>query len=92
MTHLKKLWMARMSFKKQVTKCLLLPKDEFIVALMEQPDFLYLDDTKQEYNMICVINRSDLTVRSVEPLELAELANCLYYFERPSTNARDKTE
>jgi len=46
LTHLKKLWMAKMTFKKQVTKCLPLPKDEFIIAIMEQPDFLYLDETK----------------------------------------------
>lgn len=59
---LQRLQMHRMLFKKQITKSLIIPKQESVVVLLEEPNLAFIDETTQAVNMVALVNRSTFNV------------------------------
>jgi hypothetical protein len=57
----------------------MIPKQESIVVLLEEPDLAYIDETSQAFNLVALVNKSTFIVQSVFKLNKAELANCVVF-------------
>jgi hypothetical protein len=57
----------------------MIPKQELIVVLLEEPDLAYIDETSQAFNLVALVNKSTFNVQSVFKLNKAELANCMIF-------------
>lgn len=69
----------RMLFKKQITKSLLISKFDLIVVLLEEPDLAYIDETKNAVNLVALICRSSIQVKTMFKLNKTEIPNCIFY-------------
>jgi hypothetical protein len=76
---LQKLQMYRMLFKKQITKSLLMPQQDQIVVVLEEPNLMYVDETKPEVNLVALVNRTTFKSKSIFPLKKTEVANCIIH-------------
>ena len=54
-----------MAFKLQITKTLLMPTNDSIVVLLEQPDLDYIDPSKEAFNVVGLVSRSTLRAKAV---------------------------
>ena len=79
LSGLQRLQMNRMLFKKQITKSLIIPKQERVVVLLEEPNLAYVDDTIQAVNMVALVNRSTFSVLNLLKLDKTEIGNCIYF-------------
>ena len=57
---LRRLQVQRMAFKMQISKTLLVPSNDAIIVLLEQPNMDYIDTSKQVSNCIALISRSTM--------------------------------
>ena len=53
-----------MMFKLQITKTLLVPSEDSIVVLLEQPDLDFIDNNKDVYNVVALISRSSMRAKA----------------------------
>ena len=58
--NLRRLQVQRMVFKMQISKTLLIPTNDSIVVLLEQPNMDYIDSSKQACNAIGLVSRSTM--------------------------------
>jgi hypothetical protein len=65
-----------MLFRKQVTKSILLPGSDQILVMLEQPDYEYISEGKQCFNMLALVSRSTMKASALLNLQRAEVANC----------------
>lgn len=75
-----------MVFKMQISKTLLIPANDAIVVLLEQPNMDYIDSSKQACNVVGLVSRSTMRIQSTFKLKKCEIANCAYSIVVPSTN------
>ena len=61
---LRRLEAQRMMFKLQITKTLLVPSNDSIVVLLEQPDLDFIDSNKDVYNVVALISRSSMRAKA----------------------------
>ena len=61
---LRRLEAQRMMFKLQITKTLLVPSEDSIVVLLEQPDLDFIDNNKDVYNVVALISRSSMRAKA----------------------------
>jgi len=77
--------MHRMLFKKQITKSLIIPKQESVVVLLEEPNLAFIDETTQAVNMVALVNRSTFNVQHLLKLNKTEIGNCIYFSNHEPT-------
>ena len=70
--------MQRMVFKMQISKTLLIPANDSIVVLLEQPNMDYIDSSKEACNIVSLVSRSTMRAKAIFRLEKSEIANCAY--------------
>lgn len=75
---LRRLQVQRMVFKMQISKTLLVPSNDAIIVLLEQPNMDYIDASKQVCNCIALVSRSTMRTQAVFRLQKREIANCAY--------------
>ena len=78
---LRRLEAQRMMFKLQISKTLLVPSNDSIVVLLEQPDLDFIDNNKDVHNVVGLVSRSTMQAKAILRLEKAEIANCAYSVE-----------
>jgi len=49
-----------MAFKMQISKTLLVPANDAIVVLLEQPNMDYIDSSKAATNVVALVSRSTM--------------------------------
>ena len=81
-----KLQINRTLFEKQVTKSLLIPKFDSITVLLEEPDMAYLDETRNAFNQVALVNRSTMAQKALFKLNFSEIPNCVYFSEQEPLN------
>ena len=79
---LQQIQMNQMNFTKEVSKAVILPNDDAVVVLMEEPDFGYLDPKSGATNSIALLSKSNFKTLASYSLKPAEVANCILYIER----------
>ena len=57
---LRRLQIQRMVFKMQISKTLLVPANDAIVVLLEQPNLDYIDASKQACNAVALVSRATM--------------------------------
>lgn len=57
---LRRLQIQRMVFKMQISKTLLVPANDAIVVLLEQPNLDYIDASKQVCNTVALVSRATM--------------------------------
>lgn len=67
-----------MVFKMQISKTLLIPQNDSIVVLLEQPNMDYIDSSKQACNIVGLVSRSTMRTQAIFRLKKAEIAECAY--------------
>ena len=78
---LRRLEAQRMMFKLQISKTLLVPSNDSIVVLLEQPDLDFIDNNKDVHNVVGLVSRSTMQAKAIFRLDKAEIANCAYSVE-----------
>ena len=77
--NLRRLQVQRMAFKMQISKTLLLPANDSIVVLLEQPNMDYIDSSKEAAcNVVGLVSRSTMRTQAIYRLRKGEIANCAY--------------
>ena len=75
--NLRRLQVQRMVFKMQISKTLLVPSNDAIVVLLEQPNMDYIDNSKpQACNVVALVSRSTMRTQAIFTLQKSEIANC----------------
>ena len=69
----------------QISKTLLVPANDSIVVLLEQPNMDYIDTTKQASNCVALVSRSTMRTQAVFRLQKGEIANCAIALGSSST-------
>ena len=68
-----------MAFKMQISKTLLMPANDSIVVLLEQPNMDYIDSSKEAAcNVVGLVSRSTMRTQAIYRLRKGEIANCAY--------------
>ena len=65
-----------------MTKVTVIPDEDLVVALMEAPNFEYIDKTSPAVNTICLLDKNTMQEHSSYHFKKEELPNCLFYFEK----------
>ena len=63
--NLRRLQVQRMVFKMQITKTLLIPSNDSIIVLLEQPNMDYIDSSKQACNVVGLVSRSTMRTQAI---------------------------
>ena len=74
--NLRRLQVQRMVFKMQISKTLLVPSNDAIVVLLEEPNMDYIDSSKKACNIVGLVSRSTMRTHSIFKLKKGEIANC----------------
>ena len=82
--NLRRLQVQRMVFKMQISKTLLVPANDSIVVLLEQPNMDYIDSSKQACNVVGLVSRSTMRTQAIFRLKKSEIANCAYTIDPSS--------
>jgi hypothetical protein len=76
---LQRLQMHRMLFKKQITKSLIIPQQESVVVLLEEPNLAFVDETIQAVNMVALVEKATFNVQHLLKLNKSEIGNCIQF-------------
>ena len=64
----------------------MVPANDAIVVLLEQPNLDYIDASKQACNAVALVSRATMRTQAVFRLEKREIANCAYPVNAPKTS------
>lgn len=54
----------------------MVPESDKILIMLEQPDYEYINEQKQSFNMLGLVSRSSMKASALFNLQRAEVANC----------------
>eukprot|EP00347_Sterkiella_histriomuscorum_P011081 403373826 len=77
----------QIKFDKEVCKISLVPNENLMIALMEVPNYEYLDLNSPAVNQIALLDSSTMEMLELFSLQKEEIASCLYLFEKKPSSA-----